>query len=108
MMQSVVASEFKNTIFCVLQDSNSESDLRRASGQPFFCKICKQTIKREGPGKHDVMWHKEKTRVLRCPVCSHCEVWYQDFIKHLQRSHPEESIKHGGHYYVEGVPVFKV
>ena len=91
----------------MLQGSSSASASGLNAGQSFYCDECKRQITREGRSKHDVLFHSRKTRVLRCHVCGHCEVWYDDFAKHFRANHPKETLYSGKHYYIEGLPEFK-
>ena len=77
---------------------------------PFVCRDCTPHRLCQGMGqyKHNFLMHKQKDRCLKCLVCGACDVWWEDFKRHLLKAHgiEEENIGPTAQYMVEGLPVF--
>ena len=78
------------------------------SYRPFICRECKphRLCQNMGYFKHDWIHHKRKTRCLVCPTCGTCDAWWEDFRRHLFKSHGIKDVMETAPYMREDLPVF--
>ena len=62
-----------------------------------------------GWNKHNELEHTRKARCLVCPKFGSCDVWWNDFVRHLLEAHMIITPSKTSYYYRENVrPFFKL